>query len=73
MSYGANQDVNDAEDDYREECVHLIAEKAAALVAAQDMSRKDAIKTLTECVRQENEAEGDVTGVLSIENQFPIA
>lgn len=71
MSYGANQAVNDAEDNYREECALLIAKKAAALVAAQDMSREDAIEALTKWVRQENEAEDDVTGVLSIENEFP--
>jgi hypothetical protein len=35
------------------------------------MSRSDAIKAATEWVRRENEAEGDLTQVASIENELP--
>jgi hypothetical protein len=71
MSYGSNGAVEDAEDDYKEQCAQLIAETAAKLVAARDMSRSDAIKAATEWVRRENEAEGDLTQVASIENELP--
>lgn len=71
MSYGSNGAVEDAENDYKEQCAQLIAKTAAALVAARDMPRSDAIKAATDWVRQEIEAVGDVTQVASIENEFP--
>lgn len=71
MSVGSTIAVEEAEDKFREECAHLIAQKAAGLVAAQDMSREEAIQKIAEWLRQEGEAEGDETGTLSIENVFP--
>lgn len=71
MSFGSNDAVEDAEEDYREECAKLIAQKAAELVAARDMSREDAIKKVSEWLHNEAAAEGDVTGTLAIENEFP--
>ena len=71
MSYGSNEAVQEAEDRYREEQGNFIAEKAAELVAAGDMSREEAIEKVAEWLRVENEAEGDVTGVIGIENEFP--
>ena len=71
MSYGSNGAVEDAENEYKEQCAQLIAETAARLVATRDMSRSDAIEAATEWVRRENEAEGDLTQVAFIENEFP--
>ncbi len=71
MGYGSNEAVKIAEDDYREECAEIISHRAAALVGAGDMGRIDAISALAEWLRKENEAEGDHSGVLSIENVFP--
>lgn len=71
MGYGSNCAVEDADDEYREQCAQLIAKEAARLVAATDMSRSDAIQSATEWLRRENEAEGDLTQVASIENELP--
>ena len=71
MSYGSNEAVEKAEEDYREECASMIATRAAALVAVGDMSRKNAISALKEWILRENEAAADPSGVLSIENVFP--
>lgn len=71
MSSGSNDAVKDAEDQYREECAVLIAHRAAALVAAHDMGRAEAVSALAEWLRAENEVGGDPSGVLSIENVFP--
>lgn len=71
MSYGSNEAVENAEDDYRENCVKLIAQNAAQLVAAGDMGRIEAIEVVTNWLRLEGEAEGDMTGVAAIENEFP--
>jgi hypothetical protein len=71
MSYGANEAVEIAEDEYREQCADLIALRAAALVAARDMGRAEAISVLAERLRTENEAGGDPSGIVSIENVFP--
>ena len=71
MNYGSNEAVENAEDEYREHCARLIAQNAAQLVAAGDMGRIDAIEKVTEWLRREGQAEGDVTGVASIENEFP--
>lgn len=72
MSYGANEAVEDAEDEYGESCTDLIAQKAAELVAAGDMSREDAIDAAASWLRQEDEADGDETGVAGVECQEPI-
>ncbi len=71
MSYGANEAVEDAEDEYDESCADLIAQTAAELVAAGDMSRDDAINAAAIWLRQENEADGDETGVAGVECQKP--
>lgn len=71
MGIGSTIAVQEAEDEFREKCAHLIAQKAAGLVAAGDMGRKEAIQKIAEWIRQEGEAEGDETGTLSIENVFP--
>ena len=67
MSYGANEAVEDAEYDYREQCADLIAQKAAELVAARDMGREEAIETAVGIMREENGASEDETGVAGIE------
>ncbi|QEZ48793.1 hypothetical protein [Cupriavidus oxalaticus] len=71
MSYGSSEAFQDGQDEYRENCANLIAQDAAKLVAAHDMSRPEAIKQVTEWLRREGEATGDVTGVAAIENKFP--
>lgn len=71
MSYGSNEGVKDAQDAYRAHCARLIAQCAAQLVAARDMSRDDAIEAVTEWLRRDVEAEGDPTGVIAVENAFP--
>lgn len=71
MSYGSNEAVENAEEDHREECASIIATRAAALVAAGDMSRLDAISALQDWLLREKEASTDPSGVLSIENVFP--
>jgi hypothetical protein len=72
MSYGSNQAVKDAEDDYRAHCADLIAQRAAQLVAARDMGRDEAIKAATEWLRQEADAVGDVTGVAALDIEPPV-
>lgn len=71
MSIGSTVAVESAMEQYREDCAKVIAKQAAQLVAARDMSRDDAIQAATEWLRRENEAEGDVTGILAIENEHP--
>lgn len=51
MSYGSNAAVKDADDADREYCARLIAQHAAALVAA-GMDRRDAIEMATEGLRK---------------------
>lgn len=68
MSIGSTLAVELAEADYREECAQFIANKAAQLVAARDMSREDAIQAATEELRQEIDAQGDITGVQETTN-----
>ncbi len=63
--------VEGAEEQHREDCARLIARAAAPLVAAGDMGRVKAVQAATEWVRRESEAEGDVTGVIAVENKFP--
>lgn len=71
MGYGSNVAVTIAEDDYREDCAEIISHRAAALVGAGDMGRTAAISALAEWLRNENDAGGDLSGVLSVENVFP--
>ncbi|AXK38528.1 hypothetical protein [Crenobacter cavernae] len=71
MGIGSTLAVEEAEEQYREDCAKQIARTAAPLVAAGDMGRDDAIRTVTEWLRQGSEAEGDVTGVVSVQNKFP--
>lgn len=71
MSYGSNEAVDDAQDEYREQCANLIAQTAAQLVAARDMDRRKAIEEATEWLRREGDAVGDVTGVAAVETAYP--
>jgi hypothetical protein len=57
--------LDDANEQYREACADEIATRAARLVAARDMERTEAIKAVTEEMRQESAASNDVTGTLS--------
>ncbi|WP_257739416.1 hypothetical protein [Burkholderia glumae] len=72
MSYGANQGVKEDEEEYRDRVANEIAHQAAALVACGDYTRTGAIRVVTEWHREEAAASGDVTGVRSIENRFPL-
>lgn len=73
MGFGSNQAVEDAEDDYKEQCALLIAQTAAKLVAAGDTGRRAAIEKATEWLRNEQVADGDPTGVTAVENEEPRA
>jgi len=64
MGYGSTVAVEEAEEEYREACAELIEKGAAKLVGARDMTRRQAIEAETEALRQEIEADNDVTGVL---------
>ena len=65
MGYGSTISVEDAEDQYREEIVHLIAEHAAELVGAGDLSRKSAIQEAVEHQRYCQKVESDETGTVA--------
>lgn len=67
MGLGSDVAVESAQDDYREECADWIAQKAAELVAARDMGRDAAIKKAAELLREERDADADVTGVVAVE------
>ncbi len=67
MSLGSTVAVEEAQEDYREECADWIAHKAAELVAARDMGRTEAIETAANLLRQENDADADMTGVAAVE------
>lgn len=71
MSYGSNEAVEEAEDEYRENCAQRIAQIAAERVACGDASREDAIKQAAEYILNERAAESDPTGVIAAENTFP--
>lgn len=71
MGYGANDAVENGDDECREHCAKLIAQNAAQLVAAGDLGRGDAIKGVTDWLRREGEAQADPSGTASIENTFP--
>lgn len=64
MSNGRNPTDNDAD-------VEFIASTAAALVAAGDYSRTDAIKVVIKYLKDSREADGDVTGTKEVELEFP--
>jgi hypothetical protein len=74
MGYGSNEAVRDAEDDFREKIAQAIAENAAELVAAGDMTRDKAIKAATDHQRYMQEAASDVTGTVKTleEAQRPV-
>jgi hypothetical protein len=67
MSIGANESVEDGEDFYRERCTDIIAQMSAELVAARDMSRKEAIATVTQWIQDRRQADDDITGVLGVD------
>lgn len=71
MSYGSNEAVDNADDNYREKCVQLIAQRAAELVATRNMGRKEAIAAAAEWLRNEQAADFDSTGVVASENVLP--
>lgn len=73
MSYGANEAVEDAEDQYKEECAQLVARVAAEQVASRGCGREEAIEKAIEWLRNEQSAEGDVTGSKGIEIASPAA
>lgn len=56
--------LDEANDDYVEACVEELATRAAKLIASSDMGRIEAIKAVTEEMRQEMASSDDVTGVL---------
>ncbi len=66
MSYGSNEVVLAQEDEFREKIALEIANIAAELVAAGDMSRERAIKVATEYMRIQQEADIDEAGVIEI-------
>lgn len=72
MGYGSTVAVVEAEEEYREACAVRIKEGAAKLVGARDMTREQAIEAETEALRQEIEADNDVTGVLGTMLNLPV-
>ncbi len=74
MSYGSNEVVLAQEAGFREKITLEIANIAAELVAAGDMSREKAIEDATKYMRYQQEADRDVTGVIETleEAQRPI-
>lgn len=71
MGFGSNEAVQAAEEEYRKERAKVIAEVAAGLVAAGDMSSDDAIQAAIEWYRKDDAADGDVTGTLAAETKLP--
>ena len=65
MGYGSIVAVEEAEEEYREACAEHIEKGAAKLVGARDIARQHAIEAETEALRQEIEADNDVTGTLA--------
>jgi len=72
MSYGSTVAVEEAEEEYREACADLIEKGGAKLVGAHDMTRRQAIEAETEALRQEIEADNDITGVLGTMLNSPV-
>ncbi len=72
MGFGSNEAVLAAEEEYRAQRANVIAEVAAGLVAAGDMSRADAIQAAIEWYRKDDAADGDVTGMLASEIKQPV-
>jgi hypothetical protein len=71
MSFGSSHAVQMEEDRHREKLAEIIASRAAALVAARDMGRAEAIEVAKESVRRDQEEDSDVTGTLAVENEYP--
>lgn len=71
MSNGRNVAVEMDEENYRERSAEFVAGLAAPLVAAGDYSRADAIKLAVKYLRDSREADGDNTGTLEAELDFP--
>lgn len=67
MGIGSTVAVEKAQEEYREQCAEWIAQKAAELVAARDMGRVEAIEMATDLLRQEIDADSDVTGVAAVQ------
>lgn len=65
MGFGSTTAVEDAEDQFRKEVARLIAEHAAELVGAGDLSREAAIQEATEHQRYCQEIERDETGTVA--------
>ncbi|WP_139070601.1 hypothetical protein [Aeromonas hydrophila] len=68
---GSTLAVQEDEAQHRGKCAEFIAQTAAELVAARDMGREEAIGVATDYLRQSSEADGDVTGVIALENKLP--
>lgn len=67
MGIGSTLAVEEAEDEYRDKCADWIGANAAGLVAPRDMGRADAIKMAADSLRQEIDADTDVTGVAAVQ------
>lgn len=72
MGYGSTVAVGEAEEEYREACVEHIEKSAAKLVGVRDIARQQAIEAETEALRQEIEADNDVTGTLAAMLNSPV-
>lgn len=64
MGFGSTVAVEEAEEQWRRDCAKVIKREAAKHVGARTMTREEAIKAETELLRQECEAENDVTRTL---------
>lgn len=71
MTNGRNVAVEMDEENDRERSAEFIASSAAPLVAAGDYSRTDAIELAAKFLSDSREADGDVTGTLEVELDFP--
>lgn len=71
MANGRNDAVEIEEENFREKQAEFIAKTAAALVAAGDETRENAIEKATEFLRDSGQADADLTGTLEAELSFP--
>ena len=71
VSYSANEAVEMAEEESEKKAVSFVAHEAARYVAAGDMGRNEAVIKVTNYLRLEAEADGDVTGTVGVENVLP--
>lgn len=67
MGIGSSWAVQRDEDNYRERIAQEIATRAARWVAAGDKGRSEAIAAAADELRQESEAQNDITGTLEAE------